>query len=349
MDLNSMIQEFEMRKQRFQAEMQQYHSQQPQVLANWSILTPMQQQQWNEWNSRLMAEQAWLQQAYIQLEQMKQQAQQQQYESNENEENENEENEENGNESNNGSVYYNAPSQEENVPDIIFIIEAHGGAGYYADKIQLPPNVVAAYPYNPHSRCSIVQNNSKMNWDYLQWNHLFSKQGSNRQSWQFFQNQIAEKELTADEAFHTVYILSKQYGKNFIKTGSFPLKGSQKERDFKLSEVINHLLRNYITHDKKYAILINTCDTNELKKNTEKQYIAKHKPGAVYGIENLGDRAFSGTTGGNVSRSASAASGWGRGGSSGSSGSSGMEYRKRTRKSKKSRKSGIKRKKTSKN
>ena len=151
MDLNSMIQEFEMRKQRFQAEMQQYHSQQPQVLANWSILTPMQQQQWNEWNSRLMAEQAWLQQAYIQLEQMKQQVQQQQYESNENEENE--ENEENGNESNNGSVYYNAPSQEENVPDIIFIIEAHGGAGYYADKIQLPPNIVAAYPYNPHSRC----------------------------------------------------------------------------------------------------------------------------------------------------------------------------------------------------
>jgi hypothetical protein len=341
MDLNSMIQEFEMRKQRFQAEMQQYHSQQPQVLANWSLLTPMQQQQWNEWNSRLMAEQGWLQQAQIQI----QQAQQQQYESNENEENGNEEN---GNESNNGSVYYNAPSQEENVPDFIFIIEAHGGAGYYAEKIQLPPNVVAAYPYNPHSRCSIVQNNSKINWDYLQWNHLFSKQGSNRQSWQFFQNQIAEKELTADEEFHTVYILSKQYGKNFIKTGSFPLKGSQKERDFKLSEVINHLLRNFITHDKKYAILINTCDTNEIKKNTKKQYIADYKPGAVYGIENPDARAFSGTTRGNVSRSASAASGWGRGGSGGSSGY-GMEDRKRTRKSKKSRKSGIKRKKTSKN
>jgi len=349
MDLNSMIQEFEMRKQRFQAEMQQYHSQQPQVLANWSLLTPMQQQQWNEWNSRLMAEQAWLQQAYIQLEQMKQQQQQQQNEENENEKNGNEEN---GNESNNGSVYHNASSQEENVPDFIFIIEAHGGSGYYAEKIQLPPNVVAGYPYNPHNRCSVVQNNSKMNWDYLQWNHLFSKQGSNRQSWQFFQNQIAEKELTADEEFHTVYILSKQYGKNFIKTGSFPLKGSQKERDFKLSEVINHLLKNFITHDKKYAILINTCDTDEIRKNTEKQYIADYKPGAVYGIENPGERTFSGTTRGNVSRSASAASGWGRGGSGGggrggsggSGGSGGMEYRKRTRKSKKSKKLGIKRK-----
>ena len=74
-----MIQEFEMRKQRFQAEMQQYHSQQPQVLANWSLLTQLQQQQWNEWNNRLSAEQNWLQQANIQLEQMKQQAQQKQY------------------------------------------------------------------------------------------------------------------------------------------------------------------------------------------------------------------------------------------------------------------------------
>ena len=385
MDLNSMIQEFEMRKQRFQAEMQQYHSQQPQVLANWSLLTQLQQQQWNEWNNRLSAEQNWLQQANIQLEQMKQQAQQQQYESNwENgngngngnggngngNENGNWENGENGNGnengengSNNGSVYYNAPSQEEIVPDIIFVIEAHGGAGYYLESIKLPDNGVAGYPYNPHNRCSTVQNNSEIKWNHLYWNHLFSKKGSDRQSWQFFKNQIAEKELTADENFHTVYQLTRQIEKKlFIKTESIKLKS----KDYRLSNVID-MLKQYMIPSKRYAILINTCDANE-GEFVKPSYIAPS--GAAYATKPV-DRTVSGTTagesenggwgGGDRSGSGgwgggdrSGSGGWGGGGGSGSGGLGGgggyrRVDRKRTRNSKKSRKRGIKRKQSRKN
>jgi len=158
-------------------------------------------------------------------------------------------------------------------PDIIMVIDIHGGPGIH-ESIPLLPNIRVGYPYEPRDRCTVISPSFDRTPTTIDWRTFFQSNDmiSRHKPYNFF-SQIDDKVLLQKDVPTNFYY----YEKNLYENSTYNLKytsgidkiikkdatGTNRfgrtNFEYRLKDLINVLMG--VARGKSAAIIMHTCDS----------------------------------------------------------------------------------------